>query len=471
LIKASVAFTLIRDHMSIPESLRKFIDPVLVGTACAALVLLVGHYAVGLQSSRVEAYRKVELVSLGSLLQARLNEKLNRELYLTSGLKSYLIVRRGNLRPAEVQAILARLYADTRHIRVFGIAVGYRLTYIYPLKGNEQALGLNYRDLPAQWPAVKRVIDGGMPALLGPVDLLQGGSGLIYRVPVVVDGKYWGLLSTVIDVDPLLMDVFEVAHFVGVDAALRGRDGLGIRGEAFYGDSSLFSKPDVEQFVIKVPGGSWAMALRAKSAPSENYVSEILSAFIWALAAFVGWSAYMLRLQRARLTRLALSDALTGLPNRTQVEVRLRHAIAAGRRDASAVCIILFFDLDGFKAINDRYGHRAGDAVLRGVAERVLGTVREVDSVGRWGGDEFVALFENGAQEKIPDLVARVRNAVEVPLKHAGHSLKVGASIGTATAPEDGNSVAELVRIADKRMYEDKQARMLESRSRRPEDT
>jgi len=445
--------------MTIPESLRKVIVPVLVGAACAGVVAIAGRYGVDLQQGRFDAHRKIQLIALGSLLQARLNRELNRELYLTSGLNSYLVVRGGNVRPVEVEAILAALYADTRYVRNFGVAVGYRIAYMHPLKGNEKAIGLYYPDVREQWPAVKRLIDGGVPVLLGPIDLVQGGRGLIYRVPVYIRGTYWGLLSTVINVDSLLVDAFKAANSDGVEVALRGKDGLGMDGAVFHGDPQLFSRLGAEIIEVGVPGGKWVMALRAKTSLSEQRELRILSALMWMLAAFVGWSAYLLLLQRAKLARMALSDALTGLPNRSLIEDRIRRAIAAARRDSSAVSTVLFIDLDGFKDINDRLGHRAGDAVLQGVAERVVRAVREIDSVGRWGGDEFVVLLENASREELPELIARVRNAVEVPLDYSGNSLKVGASIGTAIVPDSGNTVDELIRLADSRMYEDKQAR------------
>lgn len=445
--------------MTIPESFRKVIVPVLVGAACAGVVAIAGRYAVDLQLGRFDAHRKIQLIALGSLLQARLNRELNRELYLTSGLNSYLVVRGGSVRPVEVEAILAALYADTRYVRNFGVAVGYRIAYIHPLKGNEKAIGLYYPDVRGQWPAVKRLIDGGVPVLLGPIDLVQGGRGLIYRVPVYIRGTYWGLVSTVIDVDSLLVDAFKAANADGVEVALRGKDGAGMDGAVFHGDPQLFSRPGAEIIEVGVPGGKWVMALRAKTSLSEQRELRILSALMWILAAFVGWSAYLLLLQRAKLARMALTDALTGLPNRSLIEDRIRRAIAAARRDSSAVSTVLFIDLDGFKDINDRLGHRAGDAVLQGVAERVVRAVREIDSIGRWGGDEFVVLLENASREELPELIARVRNAVEVPLDYSGTSLKVGASIGTAIVPDSGNTVDELIRLADSRMYEDKQAR------------
>jgi diguanylate cyclase (GGDEF)-like protein len=180
---------------------------------------------------------------------------------------------------------------------------------------------------------------------------------------------------------------------------------------------------------------------------------------VWALAAFLGWGVYALLVQRARLARLAMFDGLTSLPNRTLIEDRLERAIASQRRNPRTVSALLFADLDDFKRINDEHGHRAGDAVLQGVAARAAGAVRDVDSVGRWGGDELIVLLENAERDKIPELVQRVRRAIESPIDYAGLRLQVGVSIGVAIVPDDGDGVQDLIRRADRMMYEDKQRR------------
>jgi diguanylate cyclase (GGDEF)-like protein len=156
---------------------------------------------------------------------------------------------------------------------------------------------------------------------------------------------------------------------------------------------------------------------------------------------------------------MAMYDSLTGLANRSLIEDRMDRAISAQRRNPATVSALLFVDLDGFKRVNDRYGHRAGDTVLQAVAARAVRAVRNIDSVGRWGGDELVVVLESTDRQKIPELIERVRQAVETPLDFAGQSLRVGASIGSAIVPDDAESAADLIRLADRRMYEDKHAR------------
>ena len=425
----------------------------------AAFFLLVGFGASAILENRSGAQRRVELISFGSLLQTRLAHELDNALFLTGGLKSYLAAREGALNRREVDAILKKFFEDSRHVRNFGIVVGYHLIYLYPVRGNEKLLGLDYRKVPSQLAAVQRVIDGGAPILLGPMKLVQGGQGLVYRVPVPVRGKYWGLISTIIDSESFFADAFARAKAENVELAIRGRDARGMQGEMIRGDARLFGASGVELIDMDVPGGKWVLALRGMARSFQTVEAWRLRLLVWGLAAFLGWGVYALLVQRARLARLAMFDALTGLPNRTLIEDRLERAISAQRRNPAMVSALLFADLDDFKRINDEHGHRAGDAVLQGVAERAMHAVRDIDSVGRWGGDEMIVLLENAGRDKIPELVERVRRAVETPIDYDGLKLQVGVSIGVAIVPDDGDGIQDLIRRADRRMYEEKQKR------------
>jgi len=421
-------------------------------------VIGAGTAIINQQVRDLEARQKVDLLVLGSSIRARLNRELNRVLYLTSGLSSYLAVRRNDLQRDEIEAILARLYHESSHVRNFAIAVGYRLTYVYPVKGNEKAIGLNYPDVPAQWPAIKRSIDSKQPVLIGPVKLVQGGTGLIYRVPIFINDNYWGLLSSVIDSESLLGEALSEGASGAYALAIRGKDALGMAGEAFWGEAALFEHSDAQLFELEVPGGKWVMALRATMPPQQEGL-WLMRGLVWLLALILGWNTLIVLMQRSRLARLAMFDPLTRLPNRLLTSDRVNRALSGLRREPSRSCLLLFIDLDGFKLINDRFGHKMGDLALQSAAERVSGALRAIDTVGRWGGDEFVVLMENVDPDSISGLIEKIRQAVELPVESSAGPLKVGASIGFAFAPIDGMALDELVRAADERMYADKAAR------------
>jgi diguanylate cyclase (GGDEF)-like protein/PAS domain S-box-containing protein len=162
---------------------------------------------------------------------------------------------------------------------------------------------------------------------------------------------------------------------------------------------------------------------------------------------------------QADLARLALHDPLTGLANRLLLDDRLRVALARAGRHGSLTGV-LYLDLDGFKAVNDRHGHSVGDEVLRAVADRLSAVVRPADVVARVGGDEFVVVCEELDGPDEGELIAaRVGAAIGKTAVTSAGPLRVIASIGLALAEgASGADADELIRRADEAMYLAKQA-------------
>jgi len=156
---------------------------------------------------------------------------------------------------------------------------------------------------------------------------------------------------------------------------------------------------------------------------------------------------------------LAYHDSLTGLPNRALMLDRLRQAILRGEREDSLV-VVCYLDLDGFKRLNDTWGHSTGDSVLIQLADRLQDCVRGTDTVARLGGDEFVVLLggiEN--REEIPATVARLLKAVECPIPISeSRSIALSASIGVSVCPLNGEEPDVLLRNADQAMLIAKQS-------------
>lgn len=157
--------------------------------------------------------------------------------------------------------------------------------------------------------------------------------------------------------------------------------------------------------------------------------------------------------QRAELKRLSTHDVLTGLPLMNLTQDRLNMAIASARRDGKKVAL-MFLDLDGFKAVNDTFGHSAGDYVLCEVAKRLSATVRAEDTVSRVGGDEFVILLRSLSDSDFAAAVAqKVIAAVSTPIIYEKHRLNVGVSIGISLFPDHAKDTSELRNLADQAMY------------------
>jgi len=153
------------------------------------------------------------------------------------------------------------------------------------------------------------------------------------------------------------------------------------------------------------------------------------------------------------IRRLAYRDDLTGLPNRVSLADRLQLELAHAKRNKEQVAVA-YVDLDGFKQINDRHGHAAGDALLRAAAERMRAVLRAGDTIARLGGDEFVIVLPGiGGPEDARRVGEKLIASIEAPLAFEGRTLRASASFGAALYPRDGDESQMLLRRADKAMY------------------
>jgi diguanylate cyclase (GGDEF)-like protein/PAS domain S-box-containing protein len=158
-----------------------------------------------------------------------------------------------------------------------------------------------------------------------------------------------------------------------------------------------------------------------------------------------------------RIHHQAFHDALTGLPNRSLFTDRLSQALALARR-SQAVLAVLFMDLDLFKRVNDTLGHSIGDRLLKTLSVRLAAAVREADTVGRVGGDEFIVLLTELANaEDAAKVASKLLTVVAQPFEIDGHTLYVSGSVGISTHPSDGADAETLLRNADTAMYRAKE--------------
>lgn len=163
--------------------------------------------------------------------------------------------------------------------------------------------------------------------------------------------------------------------------------------------------------------------------------------------------AYALALE-AQTEYLALHDPLTGLPNRYLLEDRVQQALANWRRSGVGFTL-LFLDLDGFKGVNDRYGHAAGDELLCALSARLTKAIRESDTAARYGGDEFIMLIPGAVtDDDVATVKRKIMTAATTPFEVDGATVAVEASVGISRCPQDGKDAKVLLRLADKGMYD-----------------
>lgn len=206
---------------------------------------------------------------------------------------------------------------------------------------------------------------------------------------------------------------------------------------------------------------AWEENIHGQSLPWERHHRAAASRLRRTLNLRMASEMTRLRQHDAEMSHLATHDPLTGLPNRLLVDDRLERALAKARRERGAGAL-LFIDLDGFKPINDQYGHDTGDAILCQIAERLSKIIREADTFARLGGDEFVFILTGFASQSITrfgaeTLASKLLKALEIPFIVKDHSFLVGASIGIATYPFDSDNPNELINKADQAMYQVKE--------------
>nr|WP_082708587.1 diguanylate cyclase [Marinobacterium profundum] len=158
------------------------------------------------------------------------------------------------------------------------------------------------------------------------------------------------------------------------------------------------------------------------------------------------------------IKHLAFHDALTGLPNRNLLMDRVNQKLIHSNREQCSLAL-MFLDLDGFKLVNDQFGHKGGDDLLQLVAARLLALVRKSDTVARVGGDEFIFVLDNPkGKDEIMSVANRVVSSINEPMDILGEVIQIGTSVGIAMFPDDAHTYVDLMKNADTAMYAAKEA-------------
>ena len=268
--------------------------------------------------------------------------------------------------------------------------------------------------------------------------------------------RLWGEVSITLDF-PALMKAAGLSQLEqSLDISIRGRDAIGPAGEYFFGDESQISK-DAVRVPVFVPGGSWLISAQPKKGFGVQPWWQTSAGIIGLLVSlFSALASYRILFDRSRIRHLADHDPLTQLPNRRQAMSDLYSLTHRGKRNGQPFAV-LSIDLDGFKPVNDKYGHDAGDEVLKTIARRLQSSIRTGDTVARMGGDEFIVLIDDPQANDEAHLLiyaSRMRDILSQPIQLLqGQRVYVGASIGVAAYPSHAKQVDDLMREADQAMY------------------
>lgn len=455
--------------------------PALIALVAVGLLGLLADYQ---NHQLFEQHARATVADRLSVIRARLEGNISRDIQIGRGVVAAFATR-PTLDKNEFTTLVGHLLAAGSDLRLIAAAPNMVIGMVHPLVGNEKVMGLDYMKTPSQRDAVLRAKATGHLVLAGPLELVQGGVGIVGRFPVLVDRPtgppvFWGIVSAVIDLERLYANSGITAADFDLDLTIRGRDGKGAAGEVFFGSEDVLTR-DPLVTTVSIPGGAWQLAATPKGgwpAPPNMLAFRLMIAFIGALVVLpilVTGHLYAerrrnlddlseaKRLAEARNAQLeeanrrvrhtSLHDELTGLPNRRYLMDHLDRLDSEAEM-ASGRIAILHMDLDRFKQVNDAYGHAAGDRLLQHAADLMRSVFRPHDLVARIGGDEFVAVCISDEPEELArtladELIAGFRHPIDLGEVRC----RSGLSIGIACSGPRKSQSYKLLIDADIALY------------------
>jgi len=386
---------------------KKYHDVWLIALTASAIfvALLVANYFVERQhlvTQRVDAENQVH--EQLRVLQTRLESQLNGNIQLARGLVA-VIAANPQLSQEEFKRAAKPLFEGRSLLRNIAAAPDMVIRLMYPMAGNEKAVGLDYSKVETQREAAELARDTGKLVLAGPLNLVQGGRGVIARIPVYLDQKeahhrFWGLLSVVIDVDRLYKESGLLDDTLQIEIALRGKDGTGNEGDVFYGDPTLFSEQAVT-LPVTLPYGFWQIAAKPRGGwdKEQSGLFAIRSGFALALLLSVGpmllLAYYAFRRNQAELELAAHREHLESM-------VKVRTAELSSAKDAAEAAND---ELTLFKRFAEESVQGSGMATMERKVFffnkrllKLLGLTQEEARVNKY---DFTTFYSQSNKEKI----------------------------------------------------------------------
>jgi len=412
----------------------------------------------------VEVYfkknRLEEIEETLSAVSSNLEAQIYSDIHHTNTLSAIAIaIAEINKSEQQWSYISRSIFSKSKHLKVLGIAPNDIIESIYPIEGNKRALGLNYRTIPEQWSAIQEAKATETIHISKPLELVQGGLSIIAFNPIFLDppenNKYWGNSGAVLDINSLFKSEVIMKMDNQYDLSVKSI-GHGVnRDEEYFllGTSEMFSKSVLKTSII-FPSNEWVVSISLNDSVNDSNVIR-----------FVGWGGviifhFLILLvysQYCSLYNRSVEDELTKLTNRRFFMSNLKKNIKSAIKRNKCFAIVNL-DLNGFKMINDTYGHSCGDDVLIEVARRINLSVRNVDLVSRIGGDEFLIYLSSVKDEKqVMHIINRIHSIISnEPVVANGVDIWVKSSIGYYFNQGLDISVEEALAAADSSMYDNK---------------
>lgn len=369
-----------------------------------------------------------------------------------------LLVLQNDGQVKNFEKIAARLLDDPA-IRCLQLCPAGIVKYAYPLEGNEAAIGDDLFKNPRRVKEALHARNSGKLTMSGPFPLLQGGFGVIGRLPIFLTDSitkketFWGFSVIVLN----LPEAFDSIHLdrlqqEGYEYKLHRIHPDTNEIDVFLASSSQaltrsidipFELPNVIWTFSVVPREGW---IQWRALWAEASIAVLLCTLLTVLA-HVGLTLHR---HREKFRQMAQRDELTGLLNFRGLHAYLNRRLSNSNKPFT----LCYMDLNKFKSINDTFGHDCGDQLLKETASRINACLSGKDQLARIGGDEFVAVIEEEGDPQ--SHITQIRLAMQHPFFLAAQTVHTSISIGYAIYPQDGHQKDLLLKQADRRMYEEK---------------
>lgn len=433
-------------------------------------ICLAGGYVTKLSNDNYIQSQRIHLSSTARSQASDLERSLSLAFTSTQILAHQIEINEGNTQLFESYA--KNIMSSIGGIQNIQLAPDGVIEHIYPIEGNESAIGLDVLNHPNYREAAQLAIKERTMIAVGPVKLVQGGTAVIGRTPIFISNnrakpEFWGFASALIMLDKLINETgIDALEKEGYSVVLERHHNDTSEKSVFYQSESPISQQTAVQSEITLPTGSWNLIISLDASDTLSDRSQIMMMLTLTIATLSALFLFLISIRPKQLQKevekkteelqkLAYNDPLTGLPNRRYLNDHLPNYLIH-LQEKNLPGAFIYFDLDNFKSINDSIGHDIGDRVLQEVARRLTLSIGPNDKIIRLGGDEFAIILGDAEADLIREKAQEILSNTQKILRIEHREFKLSTSLGISIFPAHSLNVLELMRFSDVALYEAK---------------
>lgn len=408
-------------------------------------------------SNRLLALQK--LTSVDDDIQTEVNESLQYADFF-----DVIISKDPDITKQIVNEYAKLILKQNKNIDNIQLAPNGIVSMIYPLKGNEAAIGHNLLTDPNRKKYSEEAIKKRIPVTQGPVKAIQGGYLVFNRKAIFIaqngKEKFWGFSTVSINFTKLIKKYRDKLKSENYLFALKSNSYD--KQVSLWGDYEIFNKDSIVK-TIELPDNEWHVSIYPKNGwTQENKSSKNLKYFSYIIALLSFFLIYWCSNFYQEKIEEAKKEVLTGTLNKRAFKSFVEKQLFKKNQMHGLILI----DLNNFKEINDKLGHPIGDAVLIELSKRINEILHDTDRLSRFGGDEYLIFIGNiKSDAAVKGIMDNIVKHVALPMVIGSTQLKIGISAGYSIYLKDGENFDELYAAADKKMYENKKSNKLFNKS------